>query len=46
MSRLDYYFEPYEKKYFITQQSIDKVAKEELAKGKSVEDVPNASEDF
>ena len=46
ISRLDCYFDPNEKKYFITQQSIDRVAEEELAKGKSVEDLPNASEDF
>ena len=46
ISRLDCYLEPNEKRFFITRQSIDRVAEEELAKGKSVEDVPNASEDF
>ena len=44
ISRLDCYLEPNEKRYFITPQSIDRVPKEELAKGNSVEGVPNPSE--
>ncbi len=47
ISRLDCYFEPNEKKYFITPLSVDRVAQEELAKGRqSAEGLPNASEDF
>jgi hypothetical protein len=54
ISRLDCYFEPNERKYFITKESIDRAIEEELAKAnltgqaealpESNNDVPHASE--
>src|SRR5438094_6911764 len=37
LARLDAYFDPNDRKYFITQQSIDLAIKEELSKGQAAE---------
>jgi hypothetical protein len=45
VSRLDCYFDPNERKYYITPQSVERAIEEEKSKSKSGE-LPHASENF
>jgi len=46
ISRLDCYYDPNERRYFITPQSVERAIEEEHAKAKATDTLPNSAEAF